>query len=119
MSEDEVDLEKLRELKDKLYRIRHQRLDTVEDVVKKNNVLIERLDKLDEALVETMKKLETCSPKEISRWAAIVRTIEIRKKVIDGEKMALKECRLALTFLVKEEKRIEYLVRKLRAGVED
>ena len=119
MSEYEVDLAKLKELKDKLYRIRDQRLDTVEDVVKKNKVLIGRLDKLDEALVGAMKQLETCEPKEIKRWAAIVRTIEIRKKVIDGEKMALKECRLALTFLVKEEKRLEYLFRKLKAGVED
>ena len=119
MSESEVDLEKLKELKNKLYRIRDQRLDTVEDVVNKNNVLIERLDKLDKALVEAMEKLETCEPKEIKRWAAIVRTIEIRKKVIDGEKMALKECRLALTFFVKEEKRIEYLVRKLKKGVDD
>lgn len=119
MDEYEIDLEKLKELKNKLYRIRDQRLDTVEDVVKKNNVLIERLDKLDVALVEAMEKLENCPPKEIKRWAAIVRTIEIRKKVIDGEKMALKECRLALTFLVKEEKRIEYLIRKCKSGVKD
>lgn len=119
MSEQDIDLEKLRELKDKLYNIRNARLDTVDKVVERNNKLIERLDKLDEQLKNVQKKLGNCDPKEIARWIAIIRTIEIRKKVLGAEKMALKENRLALTFLVKEEKRIEYLIRKLKSGVDD
>lgn len=119
MSEYDIDLEKLKELKDKLYDIRNARLDTVDQVVERNNKLIDRLDKLDEQLKKAQAKLGDCEPKEIARWVAIARTIEVRKKVLGAVKMALKENRLALTFLVKEEKRIEYLIRKLRAGVED
>lgn len=119
MSEYNIDLEKLKALKDKLYQIRNARLDTVDQVVERNNKLIERLDKLDEQLKEAQSKLGSCDVKEIARWVAIARTIEVRKKVLGAVKMALKENRLALTFLVKEEKRIEYLVRKLKKGVED
>jgi len=119
MSEYEVDLRKLKELKDKLYRIRDQRLDTVEEVVQKNNKLIERLDELDKKLEEAQDKLANCDFKELKRWMSIVKTIETRKTILSAEKMALKECRLALTFLVKEEKRLEYLIRKLKAGVDD
>lgn len=119
MSEDEVDLRKLKDLKDKLYHIRGARLDTVDEIVDKNNKLIERLEKLDDELKETQSKLSNCDPEEIKRWMAIVKTIETRKTILSAEKMSLKENRLALTFLVKEEKRIEYLIRKLKAGVDD
>lgn len=119
LSEYEVDLRKLKELKDKLYRIRDQRLDTVEEVVEKNNKLIVRLDKLDKKLEEAQDAMATCDFKEIKRWMSIVKIIETRKTILSAEKMALKECRLALTFLVKEEKRLEYLVRKLKSGVAD
>jgi len=119
MSEEEVDLRKLKDLMDKLYHIREARLDTVDEIVDKNNKLIERLQKLDEQLEEAQDKLGDCEPKEIKRWMAIVKTIETRKTILSAEKMSLKENRLALTFLVKEEKRIEYLIRKLKSGVED
>jgi len=119
MSEKELELEKLKGLMKKLYHVRESRLETVDVIVEKNNKLIGRLRELDEKLAEAQKILEGCKPKEIKRWMAIVKTIETRKQLLGAEKMSLKENRLALTFLVKEEKRLEYLIRKLKAGVED
>lgn len=119
MSEYEVDLARVKELKDKLYKVRKERLFTVDEVVKRIKELIESLRKLNKQAEEAQKTLKTCEAKDIKRWAAVVRAIETRKTLLSAEKMALKEHRLLLTYLLKEEKRLEYLIRKLKSGVKD
>lgn len=116
---DEVELERVKGLKDRLYKIRQERLFTVDEVVKRIKELIQSLRKLNEQAEEAQEKLQSCEPKDIKRWAAIVRAIETRKTLLSAEKMALKEHRLLLTYLLKEEKRLEYLIRKLKSGVTD
>ena len=119
MSEYEIDLARVKELKDKLYKIRRERLYTVDEVVKMIKKLLADLKKLNDEAKEAQEKLVNCESEDIRRWAAIIRAIESRKTILSAEKMALKEHRLLLTYLLKEEKRLEYLIRKLRAGVTD
>jgi len=119
MSEYDEDLARVKGLKDELYKIRKERLFTVDEVVKRIKELIQSLRKLNDEAKKAQETLVTCEAKDIRRWTAIVRAIETRKTLLSAEKMALKEHRLLLTYLLKEEKRLEYLIRKLKAGVKD
>lgn len=97
------DKERLEELLNKIQNIRFQQLFTIEEIAKGNNEIIDELKDRDKELKKAQDELESCSIKEIKRWIAIVKTIEARKSLLDGRKMAMKECRLALTYLLKME----------------
>lgn len=95
--------DKLQELLGKLYDIRLQQLLTIENIAKGNKTIIDELKERDKELKKAQEELGICPLKEIKRWQAIVKTIEARKSLLDGRKMAMKECRLALTYLLKME----------------
>lgn len=110
MSEHKTEKEKLQGLLNKLYEIREMQLLTIEEIAEKTNKLLDRLDDLDKKLENAQKSAETCPVKEVRRWEVVVRCIAARKAVLSAEKMALKELRLMLTYLLKKEGALMALV---------
>ena len=95
--------EKLQELLDKVQEIRMKQLLTIEEIANGNNKILEDLKERDKELKDVQATLATCPPKEIKRYQIIIKAIEGRKQLISVRKMALKEMRLSLTYLLKFE----------------
>jgi len=90
--------EKILQLKKKIFELREKRLLVIENLEKESNNYQKELDNI-------KAKLEK---DEIDFKVAGALT-----KIIDSKKAILKECRLALSFLLKEEGRLEYELQKL------
>jgi hypothetical protein len=107
--------EKLQELTDTIHELRKRELLTIDYIEKESRKLIDTLTELEKQLIGIQDGLlgKGDAPKIEAKMAyVLIKIIDARKSVLDGWKMTLKECRLALTFLVKEEGRIEYMMQK-------
>lgn len=114
MTEYKTKQERIQELINKVHELRKKKLFTIEYLEQEMNKLTKIELELDKKLAEIMGLVEK---DEIKGAKAIIltRIIDIRKTVLDGYKSALKECRLTLTFLIKEEGKYQYELAKVQA----
>lgn len=115
MSEYKTNKERILELQNKIHELRMKKLLTIEYIEEETHKLIVILTELDKKLSDISDKLVEGKMEEKMAYA-IIKSIEARKSILDGWKMALKECRLALTFLVKEEGKVQYLLVEASSG---
>ena len=110
----ETKREKIEGLINKIHQLRERKLLKIEYITDESKNLLTNLNKLDKILENAQTELteKGCTRNDIARIKILIKAIEARKKMSDGNKMVLKEIRLALTFLVKEEGRLEYLLQK-------
>jgi len=98
MSEPKTDKEKIQELKNKIQELRMKKLLTIEGVEKHGQELETELGKISDDLRSGKINFKVAS---------------VLIKGIDSKRGILRECRLALGFLTKEEGRIEFELLKL------
>jgi len=98
MSEPKTDKEKIQELKNKIQELRMKKLLTIEGVEAHGK----------ELEVDIEKVMDDLRNKKID-----FKTASVLIKGIDAKRGILRECRLALGFLTKEEGRIEFELLKL------
>jgi vacuolar-type H+-ATPase subunit I/STV1 len=112
MAELKTEKEKILELKTKIHEMRTRKLLTIDYLETETKKLIDSLSEMDKKLQEIQGKIEE-EKMPLKLAYAVIKSIEARKSILDGWKMALKECRLALTYLVKEEGKLEYELMKI------
>jgi hypothetical protein len=98
MSEPKTDKEKIQELKNKIQELRMKKLLTIEGVEERGKEFDKKLDEISDDLKSGKINFKVAS---------------VLIKAIDAKRGILRECRLALGFLTKEEGRIEFELLKL------
>ena len=107
MSSPTTKQESIKELLKKIHELRLRKLLQVDYIETEAKKIVKTLSDLDEDLKKIQKDL---NDNTINNGRAIVlcKLVEARKKVVEGYKSTLKECRMMITLLIKTEGKLLY-----------
>ncbi len=117
MSEHKTKKERIQELLDKIHDLRKRKLLQIDYIEQEEKKIVENLGKLDEDLQKIQKDLNDDKVK-LGKATVLYKIIEARKKVLEGYKSTLKECRMMQTLLIKEEGKLQFELVKAHTETE-
>lgn len=99
--------EEIQELINKIHELRSKKLLTVEYLESEMHKIVETIGKLDAELSKIANDLQD---EKIDKGTAIIlcKILDTRKSILEGYKSCLKECRMSITLLIKQEGQLSY-----------
>ena len=114
MSEPKTKKEQILELLNKVHELRQKKLFTIEYLETEMHKIVTAIEDLNTKLDKIAKDLQEGT---INNGTAIIlcKILDTRKSILEGYKSALKECRMTITLLIKEEGKLNYELVKIQA----
>lgn len=108
---DEDKARRVKELEDKIHKLRMEKLLNIEYITEKMKNGEEKFVEINEALDEARESLEDCSPEDIKRYKVVIKALEAKIKVLSSQTQALNKLRLLHKNLLIEESKLYVLKR--------
>lgn len=95
--------EKIKELEDKIHKLRMEKILTIEFIAEKTKEHEKEIEKLDGMLAKVQEELVSCELKEVNRYKTLIKAIEARIKLLNHSIQSLNKLRLLIKNLQMEE----------------
>lgn len=108
--------ERIQELINKIQDLRKNKLYHIEYIEKETTKIVDTLKTMDTKIADLITKIETGSY-DAKQAMLLLKAFDTRKVTLEGYKSTLKECRLIITLLIKEEGKLQYELVKAKSEV--